>query len=343
MKLQDKRVEMEHVISNLKLKDYGVMINKKQLEKKVNNLNENMKALKETKALPFDDGMNLLKTNSAILQPIQAIDSKILMNVSSTKNSEEQEQRARSLVQKLKKEKDEREKKKQEKSKVMDQKYWKSYQEMMQKKIKEEEDKEQERLKKHDEIRTKIQQKREERVMRKIEGNHNIKQVVKQKPLYMHLEEQYKEKIELPERQRIQTELQNRKILYRPFMRGELDEHSRQVQDTLDEMEHLLRKERRQYQSETNANSDRYKSKLKSKYLDNVIREEMENKDLYEKSKGLKLKMKEKKENYAKYVMEIHRPEVSLRKQEELEHLKQNLKHPVRQGKPLYLQNGNRA
>ena len=31
MKLQDKRVEMEGIINNLKLKDYGVMINKKQL------------------------------------------------------------------------------------------------------------------------------------------------------------------------------------------------------------------------------------------------------------------------------------------------------------------------
>lgn len=46
--------------------------------------------------------------------------------------------------------------------------------------------------------------------------------------------------------------------------------------------------------------------------------------------------MKEKKQSYAKYVKEIHWPEVSMIKQEELEVMKQNLKHPVRQPRPLY-------
>jgi hypothetical protein len=46
--------------------------------------------------------------------------------------------------------------------------------------------------------------------------------------------------------------------------------------------------------------------------------------------------MNDKKHSYAKYVKEIHWPEVSQKKQEELEHLKLNLKHPVRKPRNLY-------
>ena len=46
--------------------------------------------------------------------------------------------------------------------------------------------------------------------------------------------------------------------------------------------------------------------------------------------------MKDKTQSYAKYVKEIHWPEVSNKKQEELEHIKASLKHPVRQPRSLY-------
>ena len=46
--------------------------------------------------------------------------------------------------------------------------------------------------------------------------------------------------------------------------------------------------------------------------------------------------MKEKKKSYAKYVKEIHWPDISVKKHEELEFLKQNIKHHSRQPRPLY-------
>ncbi len=45
--------------------------------------------------------------------------------------------------------------------------------------------------------------------------------------------------------------------------------------------------------------------------------------------------MQDKKNNYAKYVREVHLPIVSLKKQQELKHLKDKLKHPVRQSQRI--------
>lgn len=77
------------------------------------------------------------------------------------------------------------------------------YHGIMERRIKIEEDKEQERLKKHDEMRMRIEQQREDRIMRKIEGSHNIKLMMKQKPLYQQIEERYVEQVEIPEKERI--------------------------------------------------------------------------------------------------------------------------------------------
>jgi hypothetical protein len=49
--------------------------------------------------------------------------------------------------------------------------------------------------------------------------------------------------------------------------------------------------------------------------------------------------MKDKKLSYAKYVKEIHWPEISSKKQDELEILKAHIKHPVRETRKLYESN----
>lgn len=48
--------------------------------------------------------------------------------------------------------------------------------------------------------------------------------------------------------------------------------------------------------------------------MDNIIKEDNEIRENYEKTKDNKLRMKEKKQSYAKYVKEIHWPEISMRK-----------------------------
>lgn len=52
-------------------------------------------------------------------------------------------------------------------------------------------------------------------------------------------------------------------------------------------------------------------AKLKSKFLDNIIKEEQQQKGNFERLKDEKIRMKEKKYSYAKYVKEIHWPDVS--------------------------------
>jgi hypothetical protein len=60
------------------------------------------------------------------------------------------------------------------------------------------------------------------------------------------------------------------------------------------------------------------KLKFKSKFMQRIIQENHEIKDKFEKEKESKQKMIEKKSSYAKYVKEIHWPEASQRKHEEL-------------------------
>lgn len=45
----------------------------------------------------------------------------------------------------------------------------------------------------------------------------------------------------------------------------------------------------------------------------------------------LKALLKDKKNNYAQYVKEVHVPSVSFKKQQEMKNLKDRLKHPVRE------------
>jgi len=57
--------------------------------------------------------------------------------------------------------------------------------------------------------------------------------------------------------------------------------------------------------------------------MDKVKQESQQIKEKLNKDKEAKLKMHEKKHSYAKYVKEIHWPDVSTKKQEELEMMKQ--------------------
>lgn len=70
--------------------------------------------------------------------------------------------------------------------------------------------------------------------------------------------------------------------------------------------------------------------------MEQVIKDEIESKRNLDKVKDAKQRMKEKINSYSKYVKEIHWPEISSRKQEQLEEIKSKIKHPVRHPRNAY-------
>jgi len=70
--------------------------------------------------------------------------------------------------------------------------------------------------------------------------------------------------------------------------------------------------------------------RFRSKFMERVIKQEAKSKEERESQQQKKVKRREKTMSYAKYVKEIHWPEASRRKNEELEEMKARLKHPVR-------------
>jgi hypothetical protein len=54
-------------------------------------------------------------------------------------------------------------------------------------------------------------------------------------------------------------------------------------------------------------------------------------KEMAEAKAELKALLADKKASYAQYVRDIHLPQVSFKKQQEMKNLKERLKHPVRQ------------
>jgi len=109
-------------------------------------------------------------------------------------------------------------------------------------KSRKEEEEELRKMNKLLELRDKVEQKREERVMRKIHGNKHFNSVKRKKPLYKEIEEKYEQEIAIPENERIKQDLAERKKLYQPIRRTEIEDHARVYDENLKEMEDILRR-----------------------------------------------------------------------------------------------------
>lgn len=70
----------------------------------------------------------------------------------------------------------------------------------------------------------------------------------------------------------------------------------------------------------------------KSKFYEDILLNEKEQKELMAKERQEKKKLQEKVGSYAKYVKEMYWPQVSENKRNELVIMKENLRHPVRRG-----------
>ena len=93
--------------------------------------------------------------------------------------------------------------------------------------------------------------------------------------------------------------------------------------------EEKLKKESAKRQNKLKIESEYDPSKYHSKFLENVLDSEAQRKIEEEKKAKEISELLNKKNNYSKLIMETHKPQISKRKQMEMELIKQNLKEPT--------------
>ena len=71
--------------------------------------------------------------------------------------------------------------------------------------------------------------------------------------------------------------------------------------------------------------------KYRSKFYQRNLEQEQRRKEMEEAKQELKQLLFDKKKSYSRYVSDVHKPTPSMMKSKELENLKDQLKHPVRQ------------
>lgn len=150
-----------------------------------------------------------------------------------------------------------------------------------------------------------------------------------QRVLYKEWEEKYQRSVESESLNKRKQALELIRQMKRPISKEELEEHMYKYEDEREKLLEMKRQQREEKMMEIGYDVDRYRTKTYEEVAlyDLQMREE---KDTKEEMKRLLI---EKKENYARYVKEMHLPLKSQRKERELIQLKEGLKHPVREAK----------
>lgn len=165
----------------------------------------------------------------------------------------------------------------------------------------------------------------EERRRRREEGEVRGREVARRgKPLFEKYEERYREEVELPGLEEKKKALEEKRNLYRPIDKRELEEHKVKYEAVKREKQEEIRRVR-----EESLKAEReHKEKIKHLMRENV--EEQKGKEEEIQIAEEKRRLHEKKKNYAKNVKEMFWPRVSEEKRQEIEHLKDpNLRQSV--------------
>lgn len=181
----------------------------------------------------------------------------------------------------------------------------------------------QERIEKHQEM---MEKEKEARAKRESNWKKFKVQEKKSKRLHEEIEERYKEHILMPELEKKKKELEDIRQFHKPIKREDLDEHEKNYLEKIKIEREKQRMKREKWYSDIGYgvfDENRYKTKFYEKAL-----EEEKKKDVKERVLSQNRKRKqEKMNNYAKIVKEMHWPEVSERKRQELNELKEKIEH----------------
>ena len=219
-----------------------------------------------------------------------------------------QQKEARELVKKLWNDKRLRERKQQERSRENDQRYMQHLNALLEKRAELEKEKEEEKVRKRTEIQQRIQRIQREKDRRAYQMKEQAKSVSKQgTPLYKVLEERYQRNVEQEEIERHHELEENRTKVKRRVPYRELQQHQHHYEEIQREEE-----QRRAYRSKLAQDRDGGRV-YRSRVMERVLVEDNEKKMKEEKTRGEKKKLQDKRNNYSRFVKEVHWPQVKQR------------------------------
>lgn len=148
-------------------------------------------------------------------------------------------------------------------------------------------------------------------------GNREYRKVLSSKPMHKKIEEDYFNKIIMPEFQRHKSELAKKRELFQPINRSEIVEHAR-FHDQMIQEHHV---KIRNFPHEKAHNTPKYRSKYTYAYMEDMKK----NKEKLENLLMIKRKMTEKKKHYAELVLEMYRPIIDPAKQLEMNDMRKKI------------------
>ena len=141
------------------------------------------------------------------------------------------------------------------------------------------------------------------------------------KYVYQEIEDRYSKDIVMPELERKKKNLESIRKFHKPIKREDLDEHEKNYQEKIKIEREKQRMKREKWYSDIGYGVYD-ESKYKTKFYEKALQEEKKNEAKKRVNSQNKKRKKEKMENYAKIVKEMHWPEVSPKKRQEIEELK---------------------
>ncbi|OMJ81567.1 hypothetical protein SteCoe_3997 [Stentor coeruleus] len=135
------------------------------------------------------------------------------------------------------------------------------------------------------------------------------KRSVSSKPLYMQMEDAYKQQVLMPQLEQHKAELAKKRILYQPLDREEFKDHIKKHEEIRREQEYRRKKEFKQKILEAEVNSASFN--LQSKFTLAILEEERNKKDELEKIKEEKQVHINKRLQYARLVKEMFPPVIN--------------------------------
>lgn len=227
---------------------------------------------------------------------------------------------AREFAEKMEQERLMKRQKEKEKRKQLRERMKQQEQEIAKKQKEMDERKEQERQERLQKIKERDEMRKKEIEEKERIYKENLKKI--EKPLYKKIEKQFEKEFVIPELEKRKKELAEKRNFYRPIDKLTLLEHEKKYEEF---KKQDMVKRQQKYKTEEEYDPSKYKSKFMENVLDYDEQQKLEQVKKYEEVSEL---MKKKK-NYSKLVIETHKPKVSKRKKMEMELIKQNLQNPT--------------
>ncbi|CDW86846.1 UNKNOWN [Stylonychia lemnae] len=302
-------------------------------QEKIKQKKQEIERLKAKQSILLTNNIEkkILNNDLSVLESNVQSPTRQKQNVQDDKNKAVKEQGlddAKLLVKKINEEKREREKRRQEMLRLEQEKTQREIEERQKKQDEEISKLEEEKRQKREEAEKRIKQRIEERQQSQQRMIVETKKIAKKPKLYQEIEKKFsEEQIRELEKERLEK-LKEIKDNHKSVNKDDIESHSRKYDDLMRQKKEELRKKRGglEYQSESTDQLRNYKSK----FYEDILNNEKEQKEQMFKEKQDKKKMQDKVGSYAKYVKEMYWPQVSEQKRLQLESVKENIRHPLR-------------